>query len=642
MLVNYRPEYSHPWSSKSYYTRLRLDPLGRESAEDMLAALMGSGQDLLNLKRLIIDKTEGTPFFIEEICLALIEDAALVRDGARIKLAKSVNQLKIPPTVQGILAERIDRLPGNEKDLLQTLAVIGKEFPLALARKVFNRPDDEMRRMFDDLQRAELIYEQPAMGDIEYTFKHALTREVAYNSVLVERRKVLHERIGTAFESQYANTLDDHVTELAYHYTHSGNATKAVEFCLRACRQTTEHGSFSDAVSHFETGLEILQKLPDDERCAELELELRDVGHLALLTTEGASHRVRESSERAIALCQRTGVNWKKAWSILLTASFAETNRDLPHARKLSTELLERAEAHGSQLHIAVALSRLATALGLAGDFELAAERFERSLALLRSRSETFIPSDLMATAYCTVGTAESALILWLVGYPDRALERIKRTTALGRESRSKLVLGHALFVAMTLYRLCQRLEDARESAEEILALATELGNAAYRAASECELGYDDVMAGDLAAGIARMRHSLPERRRTAAEGGVPLNLAALATVLRQAGQFGDAVRTVNESLQLIETTNERWAEAEVHRLKGELLLAQDPSNKAQAEQSFRIRSTSLANSTRNHGSCARLPSSQGYWQSRPKVTRRVRCSPKSTTGSPRASTPPT
>src|SRR5271167_4906811 len=196
LLVNYRPEYHHEWGSKTCYSQLRLDPLATESAEEMLTALVGDDAEVSPLKRLIIERTEGNAFFMEETVLVLLDEGALKRDGAAVKLTKPLSELKIPPTVQAILAARIDRLPPDEKDLLQTLAVAGKEFSLSLVREVIKQPDDEINRMLNDLQLAEFIYEQPTAGDIEYTFKHALTQEVAYNSVLAERRRALHVRIG--------------------------------------------------------------------------------------------------------------------------------------------------------------------------------------------------------------------------------------------------------------------------------------------------------------------------------------------------------------------------------------------------------------------------------------------------------------
>src|SRR5208282_5060561 len=159
LLVNYRPEYSHQWNSKTYYTQLRLDPLGKESADEMLSALLGDGAQLAALKKLIIEKTEGNPFFMEETVEVLLDDGALVRNGS-IKLVKPLAELKIPATVQDILASRIDRLRPAEKDLLQTLAVLGRDFALGLLQRVITKSQDELDGMLQALQLAEFIYEQ--------------------------------------------------------------------------------------------------------------------------------------------------------------------------------------------------------------------------------------------------------------------------------------------------------------------------------------------------------------------------------------------------------------------------------------------------------------------------------------------------
>jgi predicted ATPase len=218
LLVNYRPEYSHQWNSKTYYTQLRLDPLGKESADEMLTALLGDGKDLLPLRRLIIERTEGNPFLMEEIAQVLLDEGALVRDGAEVRLTRPLNALKIPPTVQGILAARMDRLPADAKELLQTLAVTGREFPLSLIHAVVARSDEELNRLLNDLQLGEFIYEQPSVGDTEYIFKHALTQEVAYNSVLMERRWQLHERTAAALETLYETSLEESRPTRRFHH----------------------------------------------------------------------------------------------------------------------------------------------------------------------------------------------------------------------------------------------------------------------------------------------------------------------------------------------------------------------------------------------------------------------------------------
>src|SRR5216683_1431757 len=172
LLVNYRPEYRHEWTNKSYYTQLRLDALGPESAGEMLSTLLGDGVELDPLKRMIIERTEGNPFFIEEMVQVLFDEGALVRNGA-VKVMRSISQMRLPPTVQGILASRIDRLSCEHKELIQTLAVMGRESPLALIRQVASQQEGELERMLADLQTGEFICEQPAAAGVEYTFKHA-------------------------------------------------------------------------------------------------------------------------------------------------------------------------------------------------------------------------------------------------------------------------------------------------------------------------------------------------------------------------------------------------------------------------------------------------------------------------------------
>jgi predicted ATPase len=259
LLVNYRPEYRHDWSGKTYYTQLRLDPLGQEGSEEMLAALLGDDRTLAPVRRIILERAEGNPFFIEEMFQTLFEEGVLASNGT-IRLAKPLSEVKVPATVQGVLASRIDRLPQSEKELLQTLSVIGRQFPLSLVKQVVGRPDDEVPQMLAKLQLAEFIYEQPAIGDIQYIFKHALTQEVAYNSLLSDRRKSLHAQVGMSIEASFSASLADHYDELAHQFRRSGNAGKALEYLVHAgeqamarnsiCRSTRSVRSRVDSVDH--------------------------------------------------------------------------------------------------------------------------------------------------------------------------------------------------------------------------------------------------------------------------------------------------------------------------------------------------------------------------------------------------------
>jgi class 3 adenylate cyclase/tetratricopeptide (TPR) repeat protein len=217
LAVNYRPEYQHSWGSKTYYRQLRIDPLPRESAEALLEPLLGADPSLHPLRRLLIERTEGNPLFLEESVRSLVETQVLVGERGAYRLGKDPIAIQVPATVQAILAARIDRLQADDKQLLQKASVIGKDLPWALFLEVSELPEDDLRRGLARLQAAEFVYEAKLFPDLEYTFKHALTHEVAYGSLLQDRRRALHARIVEAIERVYGDRLAEHIDRLAHH-----------------------------------------------------------------------------------------------------------------------------------------------------------------------------------------------------------------------------------------------------------------------------------------------------------------------------------------------------------------------------------------------------------------------------------------
>jgi predicted ATPase len=195
VLVNYRPEYQHRWSNKTYYTQLRIDPLPAESAEQLLHSLLGNDLGLEPVKRLLIALTEGNPFFLEESVHTLVETKALVGEPGAYRMAKPIESTQVPATVQAVLAARIDGLPSEEKRLLQSASVIGKDFQFVLLQAIAELADEPLRHGLAQLQAAEFLYEASLFPELEYTFKHALTHEVAYKSLLRASRQNCHERI---------------------------------------------------------------------------------------------------------------------------------------------------------------------------------------------------------------------------------------------------------------------------------------------------------------------------------------------------------------------------------------------------------------------------------------------------------------
>jgi hypothetical protein len=287
LLVNYRPEYQHGWGSKTYYTQLRLDPLPPASADALLQALLGDDPSLEALTPLLIARTVGNPFFLEESVHTLVETGMLVGTPGAYRLAQALPAMQVPATVQAVLAARIDRLPPQDKHLLQTAAVIGTEVPLALLQAIAEMPEDTLHGGLVHLQTAEFLYETSLFPERAYTFKHALTHEVAYGSLLLERRRGLHARLVAAIEALApereaegtAARSADQVERLAYHALRGEVWDKAITYCQQAGARARDSAAFGEAVVSFEQALQALAHLPADGDTRRLAIDLRfDLG----------------------------------------------------------------------------------------------------------------------------------------------------------------------------------------------------------------------------------------------------------------------------------------------------------------------------------------------------------------------------
>ena len=252
LLVNYRPEYQHGWGSKTYYTQLRLDPLPSASAEEFLEVLLGDDSSLVPLKQLLIARTEGNPFFLEESVRTLVETRVLVGAPVAYRLVQALPTIQVPATVQAVLAARIDHLPPEEKRLLQTAAVVGTEVPLPLLQALAELPEATLHRGLAHLQAAEFLYETRLFPALEYTFKHALTHEVAYNSLLLERRRMLHARIVEALEALAPERAAEQVERLAHHALWGETWDKAVIYCQQTGTKAYDRAAFREAATSFE------------------------------------------------------------------------------------------------------------------------------------------------------------------------------------------------------------------------------------------------------------------------------------------------------------------------------------------------------------------------------------------------------
>ncbi|MFC6671889.1 adenylate/guanylate cyclase domain-containing protein [Marinobacterium aestuariivivens] len=578
LLVNYRPEYRHDWGCRSYYTQLRLDPLGQAEAEELLSSLLGDDRSLAAIKPLIMAQTEGNPFFLEEVVQTLVEEQVLLGEPGHYRLEQAPETLHIPTTVQGVLTSRIDRLDSDEKELLQTLAVIGKEFPWSLVLQVVERPEEELRRLLSHLQAGEFLYERPAFPEVEYTFKHGLTQEVAYGSLLTERRSALHERSAQAIEALFPDQLEERCNELAHHYSRSGNVPKAVEYLQRAGEQALHRSANSEALEHLGAALALLARLPDtpERQRQELGLQLA-LGPVWMAIKGYAASEVDTTYSRALALGEQVGDAPGRFAALFGLDAYYLVGGALQPAREMAERLLQLAEREQDTDFLLEACGAVGVVLFPLGELEPTREHLEQGLALYdprQHRSHAFLYGlDPGVLCLCYL-----ALTLELMGESAQARAKNDEALTLAQQLAHPISLAFALDFAGELHLFRQEGAQAQARAEAAIELSAEQGFS-YWLAHGCILqGWALAEQGDCDAGVEQVRQGLAAYRATGSEMFVTHFLGLLADILHRAGQTAEALPVLDEALALVERTRERFYEAELYRLRGECLLETPPA----------------------------------------------------------------
>ena len=346
LLVNYRPEYQHGWGSKTYYSQIRIDPLPPASAMEVLGALLGNDRALMPLKDILIARTEGTPFFLEESVRTLVEMNVVGGERGNYRLVKPIESIQVPVSVQAVLAARIDRLTLEAKQLLQCASVIGKDFPFALLQAVAELPEENLRRELAHLQAAEFIYETRLFPDLEYTFKHALTHDVAYGSLLQDRRRTLHAQIVEAIEKLYSDRLIEQVERLAHHACRGELWEKAANFLHQAGKKAASRSASQEAITYFEQGLDVLRHLPESNQSIEKNINIRvDLGPVIIAKRGFSAPDAEENYTRARDLCERLGGDPPQLFPVLWgLARMHDVRGELKVGRDLGERLLKLAE----------------------------------------------------------------------------------------------------------------------------------------------------------------------------------------------------------------------------------------------------------------------------------------------------------
>jgi class 3 adenylate cyclase/tetratricopeptide (TPR) repeat protein len=511
LLVNYRPEYQHAWGSKTSYSQMRLDALPAESAGELLDALLGDDPGLAPLKQLLVKR--GNPFFLEETVRTLVETKALAGERGRYRLTQPVQAIQVPATVHAMLAARIDRLAPEDKRLLQVASVVGKDVPFALLQAIAELPDEALRRGLDHLQAAEFFYETGLYPDLEYAFKHALTHDVTYGGLLLERRRELHARIVEAIEALHGDRLGGEIERLAHHAVRGELREKAVHYLRQAGLKAGARSALPDARAWLEQALGVLEGLPQSrsalEQAFEIRLELRPV-----LNQLGEVRPMLERLREAETLAERLNDDRRQGRACAVLTNTHSLLGELDEALASGTRGLEIGGRLGDLRLRIPATTYLEQAHYFRGEYERVVELATDNLAAL--------PADWVYEYFG--GTAPASV-------DDR---RWLSLAQLGRFAEAAEYEAEAIRLAQPTYH------------------AFTVG-LAHSAASMLYL-----LKGDWAKARSLIEHGIAVLRTGNVVLHLPIAVAASAWVLAQFGDASEALNRLREGEQLLERQTAR------------------------------------------------------------------------------------
>jgi class 3 adenylate cyclase/predicted ATPase len=574
MLLTSRPDSQPRLGGHSHVTRLMLNRLGRSPTEAIIARLTGGKALPAEVLEEIVSKTDGVPLFVEELTKAVLE-AGAVGPGATV-----------PISLHASLMARLDRVP-DVKEVAQTAACIGREFSYRLLAEVSSSPEAELRGALDRLAAAELVFRRGVPPEASYTFKHALVRDAAHESLLRTHRQQLHARIVRALEDGFPETADTEPELLAQHCVEAGLAERAVDYWQQAGQQALARSAMAEAVAHLTRGLEVLKGLPDrpERQRRELGLQLA-LGQASIAAKGFAAPETGRAYVRARELCRDLG-DVSELVSVLFGQAAAHWQRaELTAAREVARDLLRMAEERDDTAAQVVGHRLLGAFSFQLGRFAESRTHMEEVLALydpVRDRNSRFVYS-LDSRVVCLLWLSQALLVL---GYPEQAQVWQGEVLATARELAHPNTIDLALFCDCSFHQLLRDRREAQEQAEALIVLATEQSFPLWLAAGVVVRGWALAAGGRAEDGIAEIRRGLADYRATGAELFSPYFLFLLADAHRRADQAATGLSLVAEALGGVERTGVRWIEAELHRLRGELLLALAEPEQAEAEACF-------------------------------------------------------
>ncbi len=585
LLITHRPEYQHPWAGTARYTGLLLKPLPADSAQQLLDPLLGSDPSLSALKAWLIGRTEGNPFFLQESIRTLVETHVLEGERGAYRLVKPLESLQLPATIHAVLAPRIDRLPAEAKRLLQAASVIGKDVPLVLLEAIADMSEDEARRNLAILQAGDFLQELRLFPSMEYTFRHALIQEVAYDTILRDRRRTLHARVMEALERVHADRPGEQVESLALHALRGEVRHKAVSYLRQAGAKAAARGVNREAVGFLEQALAALSHLPDSLERAQQAIDLRLDLRPPLLQM-GQLERVLTLSQEAEAMAQKLGDEPRLARVYTYLANYHYLKGEPDLAIEYGERCLQIGEAAQDR-------SLQALARGYLGSSYHAQGRLREAERVLRQNLEALgaAPSDGAALQNPISFVSSAAWLAFIyadLGEFDVAIE------CLDRASRAAEAAGHPYLqaIAQTFAGLLHlrrgRLDEALPLLKQSVDTCCEKGLDVWYPIPASLLGLARVRLGQVADGLQLLEEGVSRTAALGVRAHLALWTAQLAEGLLAAGQIERARSVAQRVLELALAHKERGHYARGLKLLGDVMAAASPAEPAGAEDSYR------------------------------------------------------
>ena len=588
LVTSQRSDFAHAWPEDAVEAAdLPLKRLDSDASGALIAHIAGEKILADDVAAQIIVRTDGIPSFIEEVTKTIFDSGVLRERKGRYEPKGALPERLIPETLKDSLTARLDGL-ADAKELAQIGATIGRSFTHELIEAVAKMEATLLAANLGTLKASGLIDTLGEAPEAIYSFKQALVQEAAYETLLRQRRQNFHERIAQALEASFPEVVAAQPELLAHHYGVAGRNRSAIQYWMQAGARARKRSAEIEAIEHFSTALELLDKAPESAERTAQELTCWTVLGQAFLITQGyAAEQTHAAFEKAFELSGHVNdpeQQFLSAWGIL---AYHFIRGDMARALELSDESIKRAEASGNQSFRAVALGSRGIILYSLGDFERSADQVKRGLALYGPEAQEEM-ARLFSLDVAVLSTAYGGRSQWIRGYPDQALEMVERSVTLAREHGRPFDLATALSTGAGYARLLRgEVSETRQCAMEAIEISEANHYPYLQARGLIELGWCHLQEGDIAAGIARLEEGIAKFRATGALTTMPVAQVLLAEALGAAGRAEEGLQVVAEALAYIGDSGERDSEAELHRIQGILHLAMGADDSSEAEASF-------------------------------------------------------